>query len=1253
MVIRDLFSKDINRSINGVIKVSQSDEESIQQELSEYVVTRELQRHFAYFFENYETALDIPTDKIGVWISGFFGSGKSHFLKMLSYLLANKVVGGRAAIDYFDGKLEDEMVYSKMRRCAGVPTEAILFNIDTKGGQWKEGDTAKTALLRAFERVFFEHLGFCGEDLKLAKLEMFIESRGKTDEFRTTFEQVNGMPWVESRETYAYFEDDVVEALQSALGMSEAAARNWFNGTEDDVIAVDSFVGMVGDYAARRADEEGGRFRLLFMVDEVGQFIGDDVSLMLSLQTLVEEIGARCAGRVWVMVTSQESIDGNQLIVGDDFSKIQGRFTTRLSLSSSSVDEVIKRRVLDKTQVAQLTLQDEYEDQSAVLRNLFSFEGSRGDLLGYESEGDFVDSYPFVSYQFKVLPDVMTEIRKHGVKAKHMSTGERSMLSAFQESAQVVQGEQTTALVPFWRFFDTISKDLEHGILQVVDRATRAAEAHQVLRPEDISVLKLLYLIRYITYLKGTLNNIATLMVDDMGVDKVALRERLKASLDRLVRENYVARQGDAYNFLTDEEQDIAREISQVPIDVAEVIENIKKVLFEGIFPQRKLSRGVNNFPFDHYVDGSIYGPSQGGMKLNVATIANEGRLYEAADGEIAVKSQGQALVVLSDDADYFEMMQNVARTRKYARTINKSQLPPSTQEIIKGKMNQAQHDEKEAKTLIENAVVNARVAVNGSMVTVRAMSAKQLFETVLDKLVDSIFTKADYISDPVEGDGDIIRILRHTNEQSAMADMGSANERAVADMKTFLELQKRLHVQTTMGDIQRKYQADPYGWRDIDIAAVAAQLVAAQDATILYGGQALRADDKNMIDCLRKHADKVEIRIREKMSDALLSKARSILRDFADTSAVPEDEDKLIDCIQAKLEETQEHCQSLMHDHFTGLAPEFPYPGKSTVEDGLHVIGEILADRADGEAFLRAFNANGDKLLDFAEDMEPVDGFFPNQQRLFDGAVETLALMDRESFYLGDNEEAQQVIADMKGILRDPQPYRRVSELPSLTKKLSAMHGEIVRSKQNELLSSIDGAVEELKEFANNQDPYQQAANLAIAGTEHKIASVKSRVHSAKAAGVIDTLRMQFKDLIEEGYQAVDASVDEARAKAEREIRLKRELTEREASAVPAEARVSPKPASSQPVAARNVASQGMPQGGRGVSQSGQVTRVIVAEKSAEASPKPLKRKVLRRDEAFDRAVLTNEAEVDAYLASVRKALLEALVENDSVRLS
>lgn len=483
-IIRDLFAKDINRSINGVVKVQDSKDGSIRQELDEYVVTRELQRHFATFFKAYGDAIDVPTDKIGVWISGFFGSGKSHFLKMLSYLLENRQIGGKSAIRYFDGKIVDPMVEAAMERACSVSTQAILFNIDSKAGQWKQGDTAPTALLRGFERMFYEARGFYGEDLKLAKLEEHIDSLGKTQEFREAFERVNGESWLQTRDTYSYFEDDVVEVLQSVLGMSEKAAWNWLEGSEDEVLAPDVFAKKVKDYVDAQAAAHGGNYRLLFMVDEVGQFITNDrdPSLMLSLQTIVEELGAACGGRVWVMVTSQEAIDNLSLPVGNDFSKIQGRFNTRLSLSSSSVDEVIQRRVLEKTAPAADTLAQLYKQDSAVLKNNFTFEESRADLAGYANAKEFVASYPFVGYQFKLLPDVMTEVRKHGVKAKHMSTGERSMLSAFQESAQAIQHEQTGALVPFWRFFDTISKDLEHGVIQVVVCAERASETQKVLR---------------------------------------------------------------------------------------------------------------------------------------------------------------------------------------------------------------------------------------------------------------------------------------------------------------------------------------------------------------------------------------------------------------------------------------------------------------------------------------------------------------------------------------------------------------------------------------------------------------------------------------------------------------------------------------------------------------------------------------------------------------------------------------------------
>ena len=92
MQIREMFAKPIDRDLQGVIIVGQDETANVKQELEEYVVTRELQKHFADFFAAYKTGITGNTSKTGVWISGFFGSGKSHFLKILSYLLENKEI---------------------------------------------------------------------------------------------------------------------------------------------------------------------------------------------------------------------------------------------------------------------------------------------------------------------------------------------------------------------------------------------------------------------------------------------------------------------------------------------------------------------------------------------------------------------------------------------------------------------------------------------------------------------------------------------------------------------------------------------------------------------------------------------------------------------------------------------------------------------------------------------------------------------------------------------------------------------------------------------------------------------------------------------------------------------------------------------------------------------------------------------------------------------------------------------------------
>ena len=598
MQLQYIYRADINRDINGVIKVAQNDERSIEQELREYIITRELRRHFNTFLNNYERSLTSPTDKIGVWISGFFGSGKSHFLKILSYLLSNDTVAGKKAVDYFADKFDDPMMFAQLERCAGVPTDTILFNIDSKSPINKD----KTAILRVFAKVFYEYRGFYGDDLKVAKLEQFIEKSGKLDAFKAKFEEIHGDSWEDSRDAFSFFEDDVVDSLIEVLGMSETAARNWFNGTETADMSIEQLVREIKEYI----DSKGKDFHLLFMIDEVGQYIGSDGSLMLNLQTIVEEIGSKCGGRVWVMVTSQEAIDSITKISGDDFSKIQGRFNTRLSLSSSSVDEVIKKRILAKTDNAANMLALSYSKNSAVLKNLFTFNDAVLDLKGYAGENDFIETYPFVPYQFRLMQNVLAQIRKHGNSGKHLSGGERSMLSGFQEAAQAIEDKDENALVPFCLFYNTVHTFLESAIRRVIDRCQTAADNHDGIEQYDVSVLKLLYLIRYVDDIKANVDNITTLMVDDIRADKITMRKQIQKCLDRLVHENYIARNGDTYTFLTDDEQDIERDIRNTPVDSAAIVQSIATIVFGDLYVSKKFKYGKYDFAYDQIIDDTL-----------------------------------------------------------------------------------------------------------------------------------------------------------------------------------------------------------------------------------------------------------------------------------------------------------------------------------------------------------------------------------------------------------------------------------------------------------------------------------------------------------------------------------------------------------------------------------------------------------------------------------------------------------------------
>lgn len=1056
MKIQFMFQKDINRDINGVVKVAQDDEKSLHQELSEYIITKELRRHFRTFFDNYTKAIDQPTDKMGVWISGFFGSGKSHFLKMLSYLLSNKEVQGVPAIDYFKDKFDDPMMYAQAVKCVSIPTESILFNIDIEGPINKD----KTAVLRTFAKMFYNHCGFYGDDLKIAKLERFIDRQGKTEEFRQKFEEVNGCPWVETRDSFAFFEDDVVEVLQSVLGMSEQAARNWFNGEETNELSIAQLVSDIKEYV----DSKGDKFRLLFMVDEVGQYIGDDGDLMINLQSLVEELGAKCMGKVWVMVTSQEAIDSVVKIAGDDFSKIQGRFNTRLSLSSSSVDEVIKKRVLAKTEEANQLLHMVYDKEQAVLKNLFVFNGSVLDIKGFADGGEFAATFPFVPYQFIIIQKVLAEIRKHGNSGKHLSGGERSMLSGFQEAAQKVQEKDENALLPFYLFYDTVHTFLESAIRRVIDRCQNAADNHDGIESQDVAVLKLLYLVRYIDDIKANIDNIATLMVDDIRTDKIALRASVTASLERLQSQNYVSRNGDTYAFLTDEEQDVAVDIKNTVVDSNQITQSIAQTVFGEIYPAKKFKHGRYDFAYDQYIDETLNGSASGGIRLRIITVASDH--YKDSDQQLIMESQvnNEAIVVLSGDTPYYDELEQAMKIRKYVKQKNVSQLPETIQDIIRKRQQQARHLEERAKGYLEKAIVDAKVVVHGEIMAIKAGSAKDKLDAALSGLVESVYSKLNMVNHFVESDADILAILNGSADADlSLVGSGANNEDALNEISQWLEL-KSVGPTISMGDVQRRYQAIPYGWKEIDIAALIARLIAQQKISIKYGGAVVAKDDRRLVDYLRKKSevDKAVVARRIAPSEDLMRKSISFLRDYLGAMDIPSDEDGLVRFVLNTFETKLAHYQGLLDQYAQNR-----YPEKEQVTTARDLAQDILSQRKDNVALLNRIVQKQDDLLDSSEDMEGVELFFKSQRTVFDEAVKQMNRVSRERDYFATDPDTQEVFRTISAILAMPKPYNRIGELPELIGKVKAAYQSLLDLKKEEVAETIRQCMQDVHQLA------------------------------------------------------------------------------------------------------------------------------------------------------------------------------------------
>lgn len=1039
MRIKDMFVKDIERSIKGVIKVAQTDEDNIYQELDEYVVTRELNKHLSKFYENYQQGIDGKTDKMGVWISGFFGSGKSHFLKILAYLLENKKAKDKRAVDFFAEKIQDELVYANMKRTANVETEVILFNIDSKSSL--DNKSKEDAILRVFTKVFYEHQGFYGDIPGVAEMEKYLTKEGVYEDFKREFRAAAGEEWVDRRNTFYFDADYVIDALTKVTSMSEETARNWFeNGVNNFEISIEKFSKDVKEYTAQK----GNNFHLIFLVDEIGQYIGDSRQLMLNLQTLAEDLGTHCQGKVWIMVTSQESIDSIVKVKGDDFSRIQGRFDTRLSLSSISVDEVIKKRILEKKEHVADKLKLLSHEKSATLKNLISFKDSTADLRGFENDLEFVDVYPFLPYQFKLLQNVFEQVRKHGSSGKHLSEGERSMLSAFKEAGLRFKDAEEGALIPFYAFYDTIKEFLTPSIARVIE----GAYENPALRDDEfnIDLLKVLFMIKYIKELPANIDNIATLMVTQIDEDKLALKEKIKVALRKLISQTLIQKNGDYYLFLTDDEQDINREIKAMKIEEDVIKRELANYIYQDLYDEKRYRYSAQyQFPYNQKMDEKNIGNQTSSIGINILSPLSDH--YAKSEQELMLMSSGTGEMILKLGANevYVEEMEEVLKIEEYRKKKKPTQLPESIQNILNNKQAEARDRRRRVRDMLEEAIKGGTFFINGNKAEIKGATVKERINAGFLSLVENVYTKLGYVKNFLDSEKDLVSILRRNSEQLTI-DGGSsnANELAVKEVMDFISLQDSIQKQVRVKTILDRFKDKPYGWKDLDISGLIAELMRGQQIRLRLNSEYLEPEDGNTVNALTKASDidRVIVVKRVIVDEALLKVAKNICKQVFNKTDVADDEDGLIRDIRGLIEDQVKEINALK-SRYEGRK----YPGGSLLDKGLEYFGEFTKG-LDNVSFFTKLRDLEDNLLDWEEDVSYVKSFFASQKEIFDKGLRAIEKYKENDVYLS-GDEIKGYADKLQEILTEVEPYRKIKDIPELVNKIDEQIQAVLEEKK------------------------------------------------------------------------------------------------------------------------------------------------------------------------------------------------------------
>lgn len=1045
--IRKLFARKIDRHIEGVIKAD--DESDLLTEVEEYVVTTEVSKRLAELLDAYLAGGTAN----GVWVAGFFGSGKSHLLKILSLLLENRLLNSTRVADIFLPKLaEDPLLKADLEKAIKIPSQSIRFNIDQKADLIAKDQM--DALLAVFVKVFNELRGYYPKQGYIAEFEAELDARGKLAAFKEAYRaEAKGRTWEQDRDVVHTLENETFARAYSKIsGMAYSEALQLLDRKQANYkVSIESFGETVGAWLDRQAPN----FRLNFFVDEVGQFIGQNSKLMLNLQTLAETLATRCRGRAWVFVTSQgdlATVVGElEKQMGDDFTKIQGRFKTHLNLTSQDVAEVICTRLLAKSPSCPEDLTNLYATEKSNLKTLFQFGDGSRTYRGFKDDDDFCAFYPFQPYQFELLQASLIALSKHNFfTGKHRAIGERSMLGILQDVAKVIAGESVGRLATFDQMFEGIRSALRGDLQTAVQTAERNLGGAKALA---VRILKCLFLLKFVKEFKATPRNLAILLIDNCEVDIAAHERDVRQALNLLENDTYIQRNGDTYEFLTDDEKDIETEIKDTDVDETDVTELLGQIIFDDIVhdPKLRFEDNKQDYPFTRRLDGQVFRKREYDLGIHIVS-----PLHENYGDLTALKAQSmgkaELLVVLPEDKQVLDDLKLYRQTEKYVQQNFSGSLPDTRRAILTGKAQKNEDRRKSLEDRLKDGICKAQLILNANTLVQNSADPRTRIAKSFQDLVRYAFPGLRMLRKTFT-ESDLYQILNTPADDFFRADDGTLGE-AEQEIVVRLQNARGQGERIAVSDLLARFEKRTYGWPQMATLCLIARLFMRGKVELRNGGNLLDAEEA--LDALtnnRSFAGTV-VTLQEQFDSAAVTRLKNFHREFFDVANTGADAKEAAAQFQKKILEEAGELEKL-----ASHASTYPF---------MVILGPIatelhtLADR-EWSYCLKNLADFSEKLLDAKDSaIDSLKQFYAGQKKAIYDEIRA-CLRDEEPNFPDVNGTEP---AELRDTLTGDTPYKG-NILQHAKTKLDALRARIasmLSAVRDEAAKRVEQALNRLK---------------------------------------------------------------------------------------------------------------------------------------------------------------------------------------------